>query len=374
MKNNFVKKIFICATEQSGDNIGKNILEKLIVYYPSLIVDGVGGSEMKPYMRNQYYSLADFKSMGIVEILFSIKKYIKIINILSKLIISRKYNLIITIDSPDFNYPLSKKIRNYGYSGKIIQVVAPTVWAWRAYRAKQFAKIFDELLTLFKFENKFFEKFSLNVTCIGHPIHYIKNQSNLLNEKNMIAFLPGSRLGEIKSLFPYYQLAYEQLLQINLDYKIFIPTLPHLENEILHRIKKWKIITIVTTKKNEIENYFLKTKTALVCSGTASLEIAKRGIPQLIIYKLNILTEFIASFLVKVKYANIINILENKMIIPELTNSKLKKIIFIKKFNDLIINEKLNDIQIIEVNKVISKIQMSKPPIEIACERIKAFL
>ena len=89
---------------------------------------------------------------------------------------------------------------------------------------------------------------------------------------------------------------------------------------------------------------------------------------------MNILTEFIASFLVKVKYANIINILENKMIIPELTNSKLKKIIFIKKFNDLIMNEKLNNIQIIEVNKVINKIEMSKPLIEIACERIKVFL
>ena len=123
-----------------------------------------------------------------------------------------------------------------------------------------------------------------------------------------------------------------------------------------------------------MEELYGQTSIAVVCSGTASLEIAKRGIPQLIIYKFNILTEFFASFLVKEKFANIINILENKMIIPELTNSKLKKIIFIKKFNDLIINEKLNNIQIIEVNKVISKIQMSKPPIEIACERIKAFL
>jgi len=374
LKNNFVKKIFICATEQSGDNIGKNILERLIDFYPSLIVDGVGGSKMKPYMRNQYYSVNEFKSIGIFEILFSIKKYIKIINILSKLIINKNYNLIITIDSPDFNYPLSKKIRNYGYNGKIIQVVAPTVWAWRKYRAKKFAKIFDEIFTLFTFENKFFEKFSLNVTCIGHPIYYIKKQSNMVNEKNMIAFLPGSRLGEIKSLFPYYQLAYEQLLEENSNYKIFIPTLPHLKNEILHRIKKWKIMTVVTTKKNEIEDYFLITKTALVCSGTASLEIAKRGIPQLIIYKLNILTEFFASFLVKVKFANIINILENKMIIPELTNSKLKKIIFIKKFNNLIMNEKMNIIQINEVNKVISKIEMSEPPFEIACERIKEFL
>ena len=96
MKNNFIKKIFICATEQSGDNIGKNILEKLIDYYPSLIVDGVGGSKMKPYMCNQFYSLTDFKSIGIIEILFSIKKYIKIIDILSKLIITNNYNLIIT--------------------------------------------------------------------------------------------------------------------------------------------------------------------------------------------------------------------------------------------------------------------------------------
>ena len=71
MKNNFVKKIFIFATEQSGDNIGKNILKILMDYYPSLIVDGVGGSKMKPYMSNQFYSLTDFKSIGIIEILFS---------------------------------------------------------------------------------------------------------------------------------------------------------------------------------------------------------------------------------------------------------------------------------------------------------------
>ena len=89
MKNNFVKKIFICATEQSVDNIGKYILEKLIDFYPSFVVDGVGGSKMKPYMRNQYSSVSDFKSIGIVGILFSIKKYIKIIKILSKLIISQ---------------------------------------------------------------------------------------------------------------------------------------------------------------------------------------------------------------------------------------------------------------------------------------------
>ena len=78
MKNNINKKIFVCATEQSGDNIGEKILEKLVNKYPLLIVDGVGGSKMKPFMQNQFYSLKDFKSIGIIEILFSIKKYLKI--------------------------------------------------------------------------------------------------------------------------------------------------------------------------------------------------------------------------------------------------------------------------------------------------------
>ena len=82
MNNNFNKKIFICATEQSGDNIGEKILEKLINKYPKILIDGVGGAKMKPFMQNQFYSLKDFKSIGIIEILFSIKKYLKIINFL----------------------------------------------------------------------------------------------------------------------------------------------------------------------------------------------------------------------------------------------------------------------------------------------------
>ena len=264
MSNNFNKKIFICATEQSGDNIGEKILEKLINKYPSLIIEGVGGAKMKPFMQNQLYSLSDFKSIGIIEILFSIKKYLKIINSLSKYISKQKYDLIITIDSPDFNYPLSKKIRKHQQGSKIIHFVAPTVWAWRASRAKKFAKVFDEIFTLFPFENKFFEKYNLKSTCIGHPIYYINNNSDLIEIKNNIAFLPGSRMGEIKSLFKYYQLAYEQLVKINSKLQIFIPTLPHLREEIIDRTKKWKINTVIIIDNKKIENYFLKSK---VCIG-----------------------------------------------------------------------------------------------------------
>jgi lipid-A-disaccharide synthase len=181
-------------------------------------------------------------------------------------------------------------------------------------------------------------------------------------------------MGEIKSLFMYYQLAYEQLMRMNSKLQIFIPTLPHLREEIIERTKKWKMDTIIIMDDKQMENYFLKTKIALVCSGTASLEIAKRGIPQLVIYKLNYFTELIASFFIRIKFANILNILENKMIIPEITNSNLKKNVFIKQFNNLLVDEESNYKQIEKVNKAISKIELLKPPFEIAVEGIKKFL
>lgn len=367
------KNVFICATEQSGDNIGSCIINELLIKNKNIKFDGVGGSKISPFLNNQYFSLNDFKSIGIFEILLSLIKYIKMIIFLSKKIISNNYDLVITIDSPDFNYPLIKRIRKKKYNKKVIQIVAPTVWAWREYRAKKFAKLFDEIFILFDFENSYFSKFGLKTTFIGHPIFYIENK-NKIKKDNYIAFLPGSRLSEVKKLFSFFQIAYEQLLIINPDITIFIPTLPHLEKIISVYVDRWKIKTIITTDKILIEKYYLISKFALVCSGTASLEIAKRKIPQLIIYKLNFLTEIILKKFVKVRYANIINIVANKMIVPELTNSSLTKKKFIKYFVNLITDFDSNEKQIIAINSYLKQIETKQPPFTIAAKKIDEYL
>ena len=105
-------KVFICATEQSGDNIGYNIIFELLKINKQITFNGVGGNKMAPFLDNHFFSLNDFNSMGIIEIIFSLKKYISMISFLVKNIINNEYDLIITIDSPDFNYPLVKKLRN----------------------------------------------------------------------------------------------------------------------------------------------------------------------------------------------------------------------------------------------------------------------
>ena len=364
------KKIFICCTEQSGENIVFNICQKLKKY--NYQIDGVCGKSSEKYFTNKYYDISLFKSLGLTEILFSIPKFIKIINILSNKVILNNYDLVICVDSPDFNYQLAKKIKKNNFQKKIIQIVAPTVWAWRSGRAKKFSRVFNEIFTLFNFERRFFEKEGLKSTFIGHPISIIDESDYNSNQiKNLIAFLPGSRENEINKLFPYLEYIYYYLLTNNItDYKIFIPTLPHLVDKLSHLTKDWKIETIISVNIEKNEKLYNNVFISVTCSGTASLEISKRLIPQIVLYKLNFLTYFIFSFLVKVRFANILNILSKKMIIKEVVNKNLNKKNLLEAFDILLNDKKFRDKQILEIQKHLPEIQSKINPYDVCEKRI----
>ena len=362
-------KIFICCTEQSGENIVYNICRKLIKY--NYQIDGVCGQSSEKFFTNKYYDISLFKSLGLFEILLSLPKILRIINILTFKILENNYDLVICVDSPDFNYQLAKKLKKNNFKKNIIQIVAPTVWAWREGRAKKFARVYNEIFTLFKFENLFFEKEGLKTTFIGHPISIINTSHNNKKNKNLIAFLPGSRENEINKLFPYFQILHDYLYinKIN-EYKIFIPTLPHLYKKITNLVTDWQIETIVSDNNLVNEKHYTNVLLSVTCSGTASLEISKRLIPQIVLYKLNFFTFFVFSFLVKIKYANILNIVKNKMIIKEIVNNDLNKSNLLQGFQTLILDKKFRDNQINEVKRALTNIQSDKNPYEICAKRI----
>jgi len=364
------KKIFICCTEQSGENIAFNICKKLSNYQYQ--IDGVVGKLSEKFLTKKYYDISIFKSLGLIEIIFSIPKFLKIINFLSSKIINNNYDLVLCIDSPDFNYQLAKKLRKNKYNNNIIQIVAPTVWAWRKGRAKKFSLVYDEIFTLFSFEKKYFEEVGLKTTFIGHPISLIKSNDNLNNfQKNLISFLPGSRDNEINKLYPYFKIIYDHLLKNNYHkYEIFIPTLPHLKEKIVNLTSEWKINTIISDDLKENENYYKRVFISVTCSGTATLEISKRLIPQIILYKLNLITYFIFSFLIKIKFANIINILNNKMIIQEVINQQLTKKNLLLSFNKLLNDKNFRDNQIINIKKSLFEIESPSNPYDICEKRI----
>ena len=368
MKKN--KKIFICCTEQSGENIAYNICKRLEKY--NYQIDGVGGQLSQKYFTKKYFDISIFKSLGFIEIILSIPKFIKIINFLLLKILKYNYDLVILIDSPDFNYQLAKKLKKNNFNNKIIQIVAPTVWAWREGRAKKFSLVYDEILTLFKFEKKYFEKYGLKTTFIGHPVSQINSNFTETNkQKKLISFLFGSRENEIIKLYPYFNIIHDYLIKHNLhQYELFIPTLPHLKKIIQKITNNWKIKLIISDDFNENENLYKKVFVSVTCSGTASLEISKRMIPQIVIYKLNLITFFIFSFLINIRFANILNILNNKMIITEVVNNKLNKKNLLFAFNKLISDQSFRDNQIKNVKESIFEIDSLSNPYEICEKRV----
>ncbi len=364
-------KIFICCTEQSGENISSNILSRIDI--DKFQIDGVCGKQSEEYISNKIYDLSEFKSIGFFEIIFSISKYIKMINNLKDYIIKNDYDLIITIDSPDFNYNLVNQLRKLNFNKKIIHIVAPTVWAWRLYRAKKFANIYDEIFLLFNFEKKYFNFQNLKKTFIGHPIFHIKKRETKENYK-YIAFLPGSRQNEVLKLIKYFNHIEEYINKNNLNFRIFIPTLPHLSPLIKECIKGWKTETVVSTDVSKFNDYYDDVYLSLTCSGTASLEIAKRNIPQIVIYKLNYFTEILFKPFVRVKYANIINIISDQMIIPEVVNSKLNKRKLLDTFLNLLNSKKNQENQINSINIYIKEIVKEFSPYEVSVNRINKII
>ena len=364
-------KIFVCCTEQSGENICSNILSRMNI--DKYQFDGVCGEQSEKYISNKIYDLSEFKSIGLFEIILSISKYLKMIRRLKKYIIKNDYDLVLTIDSPDFNFNLVNQLRKSNYKNKIIHVVAPTVWAWRSYRARKFAYIFDEIFLLFNFEKKYFNFDNLNKTFIGHPIFHIKKRENKGKYK-YLSFLPGSRQNEVLKLTKYFSYIEKYISKNNLNYKIFIPTLPHLVSLIKENTKQWKTETIISTDMSKFDEYYEDVYISITCSGTASLEIAKRNIPQIVIYKLNYFTEILIKPFVRVKYANLINIISNQMIIPEVVNSNLneKKLlnIFLNLFND----RKKQETQIDSINMYLKEIVNDFSPYDVSVSRINKLI
>ena len=335
--------------------------------------DGVCGKQSEKYISKKIYDLSEFKSIGFFEIILSISKYIKMLRNLKDIIIKNEYDLILTIDSPDFNYSLVKQLRKSNYKRKIIHIVAPTVWAWRSYRARKFANIYDEIFLLFNFEKKFFNFQNFSKTFIGHPIFHIKKRIIKKNYK-YIAFLPGSRQNEVLKLIKYFGHIEEYINKNNLNFKIFIPTLPHLISLIKENTKEWKTEILLTTDISKFDDYYDDVYLSITCSGTASLEIAKRNIPQIIIYKLNYFTEILFKPFVRVKYANIINIISNQMIIPEVINSNLNERKLLDSFLYLFRSEKTQQNQINSINIYIKEIVKDFSPYEICINRINKLI
>ena len=324
-----MKKIFILTGEPSGDKLASNVISKLKQNRSDIEFLCVGGSHLNSLGIKSIYDLKEITYIGFTSVILNIFKIRNKINKTVKEIIEFNPDILLSVDSPDFTLRVAEKVKKINPNIKTIHYVAPQVWAWREGRVKKFKKFLDHVLLLFKFEKKYFDNEKIPNTFVGHPLleREIKSKidlSNIIaNDKKIISLFCGSRSSEVSILLPIL-ISFIKMMNKKFEDFIFIF---HATNEnkdlINYKINNEKFHNVEVISDESVKNQILhKSVFAVSKSGTVSLEICNAKVSSIIIYKMNFLNYILVKLLVKIKYANIINIINNKEIIPELIQNE----------------------------------------------------
>ena len=373
-----MKKIFILTGEPSGDKLAAKVISKLKIKDPNISYLCLGGEELKSLGINSIFNMSEVTYLGFTRVIINIFKINRQINETAKRILEFKPDILFSVDSPDFTLRVAEKVKNKSPNTKTIHFVAPQVWVWREGRVKKIKKFIDHILLLFKFEKKYWEKEKVSCEFVGHPLLENNKEDKIdLNQvikknKAIISVFPGSRESEVITLTP---ILLEFIKLMNEKYEDFLYVFHSTKSQRANLEKfssKSQIKNIEIISDEKIKDHILKKSIFAVSkSGTISLEICKRKIPSIIIYKMNIFNFFIVKMLVKIKYANIFNIAANQMIIPELLQSKCNpKEIFRLVSSYLEDQNKMKD-QIINTERVLESLRTKNLPTDIVANLLQ---
>ena len=350
-----MKKIFILTGEPSGDRLASTIISKLKKQNSNIEFLSVGGSYLGSLGIKSIFDLKDITYLGFTSVLFNIFKIRKKINNTVDEIIKFNPDILFSVDSPDFTLRVAEKVKKLNQNIKTIHYVAPQVWIWRKNRVKKIKNFIDHILLLFSFEKKYFDEENIKNTFVGHPL--IENNKKVktslenmaIKDKKIISIYPGSRKSEITVLLPI-QLKFIKLMNNKYpDYFFIFHSTDENKKLIMNYFENADLKNIDVISDENIKTQILSKSVFAVCkSGTASLQVCNENVPSIIIYKLSFINFMIFKLLVNVKFANIINIINDREVIPELLQSECnaeeiyKSVIYFLK-NPEYMNKQIND-------------------------------
>ena len=320
-----MKKLFILTGEPSGDKLASHVILKLREKNKNIQYLSVGGSHLNALGIKSIYDLKEITYIAFTDVLFNLFKIKKKIDETVKKILEFKPDILFTVDSPDFTLRVAQRVKKSNPNIKIIHFIAPKVWAWREGRVKKMKKYLDHILLLFNFEKKYLDKENILSTFVGHPLldDNVKNVvklNNLINrKKRYISLFAGSRESEIKIHAP---ILFEFIKKMNNkedDFNFVFHSTDKYKNYLINLLNNQNINNAEVISDEKIKNEILKISSfAVVKSGTVSLEVCKLNIPSIIIYKMNFINFYLAKLFLKINYVNMLNIIKNREIIPEL--------------------------------------------------------
>ena len=376
-----MKKIFVLTGEPSGDKLASTLISRIKLENSEIEYLSVGGIHLKKLGIKSIYDLKEITYLGFTSVLLNIFKIKSKINKTVEEIIKFNPDILLSVDSPDFTLRVAEKVKRINNNIKTIHYVAPQVWVWRKNRVKKIKKFIDHILLLFEFEKKYFDEENIKNTFVGHPL-IERNQNNktvieniLPKDKKIISLFPGSRNSETNVLLPILLDFVKLMNQKHNEYFFYIHATEENKNLILQQIKNFDFDNIDIVSEENIKSKILsKSIFAVSKSGTVSLQICNFNVPSIIIYKLSFINFIIFKILVNVKFANIINIINNREVIPELlqkecnANEIYRSVIYFLKNPELIKN------QLIDCSKTLDGIRSKTSSAGEACSILTKYL
>ena len=379
-----IKSILVIAGEHSGDELGEEILIQLKSKLKSMgpvKFYGTGGEKLAKQGVELIENINNMMVVGLLRILKSYKKLLNLIKNIIKITVTKKIKLAILIDYPGFNLKLAAKLKEKGIH--IIFIVSPQIWAWHYSRIKTIKKNVDLMLTLFPFEAEIYKKENINSEFIGHPLIYrinknilkekTLNEFNLNKNKEIIGLLPGSRPSEIKALLPVMLETANVIYKKYPKYIFLIAGInKKMEEFILENLSKYPDLPIKYVYGSTY-NVMKNSSMLLVASGTATLEAAYFRKPMVVVYITNWLTAIVGSIVVRVPYFCIVNVLAQKMIVPELFQTEVTVENLVKSLESFIKDKNYVKQINIELEKVIKNLEVENPA-KIAAQKITQYI
>jgi lipid-A-disaccharide synthase len=382
-------KVYIIAGEPSGDLLASGLMRALMQLVPDVEFRGVGGESMMAVgaepesvakvtsssgstagkVFGSLFDISEISVMGLFEVLPRLPLILRRINQTVRDIEDYSPDVLVTVDSWGFVSALLTKLRKRKFQTPVVHYVAPQVWAWKKGRARNVARLVDRLMTLLPNEGSWFERYGLQSDFVGHPVVERVSQAALdgdvFREENQIpagvrvvSVLPGSRHSEVKRLAPVLKEAIRILSEKYDDLFVVVPTVAGVEDEVRRGFADCAVPTRVVTGELNRYNAFLLSTLALAKSGTVSLELVSFEVPHLIAYTFGRLTNLAAKLLVRVRFANLINILSGREIIPEFVLDRCRPELIAECATQLLESGQYAEKQLVDARYVMQKLRL----------------
>lgn len=321
------KTIFLIAGEVSGDLIGGRLMTALNQEGDFRFV-GVGGETMTARGLSSLFRADDLALMGLTEILPHLPKLMRRLNETAEAVAREKPAILVCIDASAFCQRLVRRLRKRGISVPIVQIKAPSAWAYWPWRAKALRRSVDRVLVILPFEPAFFAGYGVDARFIGHPSLEsriergdgpgFRARYGLRAEQPVLLVLPGSRRNEVSRLLPLFHAALATIVARVPDLAIVVPTVQSVAATVREATAGWPWPVVVIEGSAERYDAFAAANAALAASGTVAVELAIAGVPTVIGYRLNALSAFLARRFLSIDYVSIPNLVLDRPLIPEL--------------------------------------------------------